>query len=49
MAEAAVDAGASVICYATQAQFLLHGGLLNASAGAQFASEAAHANALNAA
>ena len=48
MAEAAVDSGASVICYATQAQFLLHGGLLNRLQGAQFASEAAHANALNA-
>ena len=28
MVEAAVDAGASVICYATQAQFLLRAGLL---------------------
>ena len=48
MAEAAVDAGASVICYATQAQFLLHGGLLNRLQRMQFASDAAHANALNA-
>lgn len=29
MAEAAVDAGAQVICYSTQAQFLLASGLLN--------------------
>jgi len=49
MAEAAVDAGAGVICYATQAQFLLHGGLLNRLQAAQFASDAARANALNAA
>ncbi len=48
MAEAAVDAGAGVICYATQAQFLLHGGLLNRLQSSQFASEAARANALNA-
>ena len=40
MAEAAVDGGAGVICYATQAQFLLHGGLLN-RCRRQFASEAA--------
>ena len=29
-----MDAGAGVICYATQAQFLLHGGLLNRLQGA---------------
>ena len=41
IAEAAVGAGASVICYATQSQFLLHAGLLNRIEAQQFACDAA--------
>jgi SAM-dependent MidA family methyltransferase len=39
MAEAAVDNGASVCCFATQANFLLRTGLLNSLESAEFASE----------
>ena len=48
MAEAAVDAGASVICYATQAQFLVHAGLLKRIESHEFASVARRATALGA-
>lgn len=48
MAEAAVDAGADVICYATQAQFLLHVGLLQRFQAHEFASEIERVNALGA-
>lgn len=48
MAEAAVAAGATVLCYATQAQFLLHGGLLDRLSLAPDVDAAAHANRLNA-
>jgi len=48
MAEAAVDAGASVICYATQAQFLLHAGLLQRLESYEFAGDAQRATALGA-
>ncbi len=40
MAVAAVDAGASVICYATQAHFLLQAGLLKRVENAKFTDEA---------
>ncbi len=46
MAEAAVDAGASVISYSTQAQFLLHAGLLKRLESYEFANEAQRATAL---
>ena len=46
MAEAAVDAGASVVCYATQAQFLLHAGLLTQFENSTFASEGERIKAL---
>lgn len=46
MAEAAVDAGASVICYATQAQFLLQAGMLQRFEQHEFATDAARARAL---
>ncbi len=48
MAEAAVDAGASVICYASQAQFLLHAGLLKRIESYAFASDGQRATALGA-
>jgi len=48
MAEAAVDAGASVICYATQAQFLLRAGLLHRFENAAFSSGVERAKALGA-
>ena len=48
MAEAAVDAGASVISYSTQAQFLLHAGLLKRLESYEFASDAQRATALGA-
>ena len=48
MAEAAVDAGASVITYSTQAQFLLHAGLLKRVESYQFASDAQRATAVGA-
>ena len=48
MAEAAVDAGASVICYATQAQFLLRAGLLNRFENAVFTSDIERVKALGA-
>ena len=48
MAEAAVDAGAIVICYATQAQFLLHAGLLKRIESHAFSSDAQRATALSA-
>ena len=48
MAEAAVDAGASVISYATQAQFLLHAGLLKRLESYKFAGDAQRATALGA-
>ena len=48
MAEAAVDAGASVISYSTQAQFLLHAGLHKRIESYAFASDAQHATALGA-
>lgn len=41
MAEAAVDAGASVICYATQAKFLLQAGLLQRLQAHAFSNESA--------
>ena len=46
--KAAVDVGASVICYATQAQFLLHAGLLKRLESYEFASDAQRATALGA-
>ena len=48
MAEAAVDAGARVICYATQAQFLLRTGLLNRFENTAFSSEVERIKALGA-
>ncbi len=48
MAEAAVDGGCSVISYATQAQFLLHAGLLKRIESYEFSSEAQRAAALGA-
>ena len=48
MAEAAVDADASVICYSTQAQFLLHAGLLKRLESYKFTNEAQRATALGA-
>ncbi len=48
IAEVAVDAGASVICYATQAQFLLHAGVLARVEAHPFSSERQRANALSA-
>ena len=48
MAEAAVDAGASVISYSTQAQFLLHAGLLKRVEACEFAGDAQRATALGA-
>ncbi len=48
MAEAAVDAGASVICYATQAQFLLAAGILSRLQTHDFTSEAARLSAVSA-
>ena len=48
MAEAAVDAGASVISYSTQAQFLLHAGLLKRIESYEFANEAQRATAFGA-
>jgi SAM-dependent MidA family methyltransferase len=48
VAEAAVDAGASVICYATQAQFLLQAGLLQRFENIEFATEIARTRALGA-
>lgn len=48
MAEAAVDAGSSVICYATQARFLLHAGLLQRLQAQPFASEAQRISATGA-
>ena len=48
MAEAAVDGGCSVIAYATQAQFLLHAGLLKRIESYEFSSEAQRATALGA-
>lgn len=48
MAEAAVDAGASVICYAPQAQFLLNAGLLQRLQSHAFASEAQRLSATGA-
>jgi len=46
IAEAAVDGGASVVCYCTQAQFLLQAGLLQRYERHEFATEAARARAL---
>jgi SAM-dependent MidA family methyltransferase len=46
MAEAAVDGGCSVIAYSTQAQFLLHAGLLKRIESYEFASEAQRVTAL---
>ena len=48
MAEAAVDAGASVICYATQAQFLLRAGLLQQFENTAFSGDVERAKALGA-
>ena len=48
MAEAAVDAGASVISYSTQAQFLLHAGLLKRLESYEFANDAQRATAIGA-
>lgn len=48
VAEAAVDAGASVVCYAPQAQFLLHAGLLQRFQAHAFANEAERVRALGA-
>ena len=48
IAEAAVDAGASVICYATQAQFLLGAGLLKRFENAASTSEVERVKALSA-
>ena len=48
MAEAAVDAGASVICYAMQAQFLLHAGLLKRIESHAFPSDAQRVTAIGA-
>ena len=48
IAEAAVDAGLQVICYATQAQFLLHAGLLGRLERQTFASERERALAIGA-
>ncbi len=48
MAEAAVDGGSSVICYATQAQFLLRAGLLQRFENTAFASEVERTTALGA-
>ena len=48
MAEAAVDAGASMISYSTQAQFLLHAGLLKRVESCEFANDAQRATALGA-
>ena len=48
MAEAAVDEDASVICYATQAQFLLHAGLLKRLESYKFANDAQRATAFGA-
>ena len=48
MAEAAVDAGASVVSFSTQAQFLLHAGLLKRIETCEFASVAQRATAIGA-
>jgi SAM-dependent MidA family methyltransferase len=48
MAEAAVDNGCSVISYASQAQFLMHAGLLKRIESANFAIEAERITALGA-
>ena len=48
IAEAAVDAGASVICYATQAQLLLHAGILARVEACSFHSERERSHALGA-
>ena len=48
MAEAAADAGASVICYATQAQFLLRAGLLKQFENTASSSEVERVKALSA-
>ena len=48
MAEAAVDAGASVMSYSTQAQFLLHAGLLKRVESCEFLSDTQRATALGA-
>ena len=48
MAEAAVDSGASVICYATQAQFLLCAGLLKRFENAEFPGDFERVKALGA-
>ena len=48
IAEAAVDTGASVICYATQAQFLLHAGMLARVEAHPFSSERQRTQALSA-
>ena len=48
IAEAAVDEGASVICYATQAQFLLRAGLLQRFENTIFSSDVERVKALGA-
>ena len=48
IAEAAVDGGCSVISYSTQAQFLLHAGLLKRLESYEFANDAQRATALGA-
>ena len=48
MAEAAVDAGGSVICYATQAQFLLRAGLLKRFERTEFPGDIERVKALGA-
>ena len=48
LAEAAVDGGASVICYATQAQFLLRAGLLQRFENTAFSSDVERVKALGA-
>ena len=48
IAEAAVDGGASVICYATQAQFLLRAGLLKRFENTEFPSDIERVKALGA-
>ncbi len=48
MAEAGVDGGASVISYSTQAQFLLHAGLLQRLESYEFARDAQRATAFGA-
>ncbi len=46
IAEASVGAGTSVLCYATQAQFLLHAGLLRHFEAIEFATEIARTRVL---